>query len=94
VTVTGASAADISANPNPVTCSGGVGTTNISWATGDGGQGQVWVAVNGGAESLFGQGATGSQDAPWITCGNSFRFRLYAGTSHSILLDEVIVTGS
>lgn len=94
VTVTAASAARISATPNPVAMTGGSGTTSISWTTGDGTTGQVYVEENGSADVLFSQGVTGTAPAPWITTGNVYTFKLYAGTSHSTLLGSVTVKGS
>ena len=45
--------ATIRATPNPVPAGGGTGTTTISWTTGDGSEGQVYVSENGQAEQLF-----------------------------------------
>ena len=45
-------------------------------------------------EQLFAQGAQGSQDAPWISAGATFEFRLYAGTEREALLAAVAVRRS
>ena len=45
-------------------------------------------------EQLFAQGAQGSQDAPWISAGATFEFRLYAGTEREALLASVAVRRS
>jgi hypothetical protein len=77
-----------------VPCSGesGAGTTTISWDTGSESVGQVWVSLNGGIQTLFGQGSTGMQNAPWISCGSTFEFELFAGTTHTTELASVLVT--
>jgi hypothetical protein len=57
--------ATISATPNPVPAGGGTGTTTISWTTGDGSEGLVYVSENGQAEQLFASKTLqGSSDAP------------------------------
>lgn len=85
--------ATITASPNPVTTGEGSGTTTITWNTGDGTAGQVYVSEDGGAETLFSAGPTGSVPAPWIRAGKTFDFRLYAGTEHTKGLAKVQVTG-
>ena len=87
-----APAATITASPNPVTTGEGAGTTTITWNTGDGTIGQVYVSENGSAETLFGAGPTGSVPAPWIRAGKTFVFALYAGTEHTKGLAKVQVT--
>jgi hypothetical protein len=89
----GASAATITASPNPVTTGEGSSTTTITWNTGDGTNGQVYVSEGGGPETLFGAGPTGSVPAPWIRAGKTFVFSLYAGTEHTKGLAKVQVTG-
>jgi hypothetical protein len=89
----GAPAATITASPNPVTTGEGSGTTTITWNTGDGSTGQVYVSEDNGAETLFGAGPTGSVPAPWIRAGKTFVFALYAGTEHTKGLAKVRVTG-
>lgn len=93
-TVTKAAPASISATPNPVSVSSGSGSTSVSWNTGDGLTGQVYVSVNGGGEVLFAQGASGTASAPWISSGSSYTFRLYSGTSHNTVLTSTTVTTS
>jgi hypothetical protein len=87
------SAPVITATPNPVPAgSEKFGTTTITWDTGDGSIGEVYVSTNGGEEKRF-SGATtkGSQDAAWIGKG-VYEFRLYAGKEHKTLLGSVRVT--
>ena len=88
-----ASAATITASPNPVTTGEGPGTTTITWNTGDGSTGQVYVSEDGGPETLFAEASTGSAPAPWIAAGKTFEFSLYAGTEHAKVLAKTQVTG-
>ena len=89
----GASGATIAASPNPVPVGQGPGTTTVSWNTGDGSAGQVYVSKDGGAEALFAAGPPGSAAAPWIEAGITYEFRLYAGTDHAKILGKTQVTG-
>ena len=86
--------ANLVATPNPVPCEAGPGTTTISWSTGDGSSGQVYVSVDGRPEQLFAEGAEGSKDAPWIGIGTAYEFHLYSGTERTTRLAVVSVTGS
>ena len=88
-----ASAATITASPNPVTTGEGSGATTITWNTGDGTAGQVYVSEDGKPETLFAAGPTGSAPAPWIRAGKTFEFSLYAGTEHAKMLVKTQVTG-
>ena len=88
-----ASTATITASPNPVTTGEGPGTTTISWNTGDGTTGQVYVSTDGKPEAIFAEGSTGSAPAPWIEAGKTFEFRFYAGTEHTKMLAKTQVTG-
>ena len=82
-------AATITASPVPP--GGGFATSTISWNTGDGTLGQVYV-YDGKSEKLFSEGtAQGSLDAPWIGVGTTYEFRLYAGKDHKDLLASVKV---
>src|SRR6266516_2846599 len=68
------------------------GTTTISWTTGDGSEGDVYVSESGQAERLFASKTPqGSGDAPWVQAGVSYEFRLY-DTAHAKLLGKVVVT--
>ena len=88
-----ASAATITASPNPVTTGEGSGTTTITWNTGDSATGQVYVSEDGGPEKLWAEGPTGSGPVTWIQAGKTFEFRLYAGTEHAKVLAKTEVTG-
>ena len=69
--------------PNPVPAGSGKGATLIAWITPNGTTGQVWVTINGAPETIFAQGSSGAQYAPWIEAGGAYEFRLYAGTTHT-----------
>lgn len=75
------------------------GTSTITWDTGDGSVGQVYVAViedregrAGGitGDRLFVTAPSGSQDAPWIAYSSAYRFSLYAGLTHTTLLRSFV----
>lgn len=70
-----------------------MGATKITWDTGDDSAGEVYVSENGELETLFATGQQGSKEATWILADQSYEFRLYAGTEHNRLLDEVRVIG-
>jgi hypothetical protein len=89
-----ASAATITASPNPVPAGEGLGTTTITWNTGDGRNGQVYVSIDGEPEVSFSGGPSGSGAAPWIQVGKTYEFRLYAGTEHATVLTKTEVTRS
>ena len=89
-----ASFALLTASPNPIPAGDGPGTTTISWDTGDGSPGQVYVSVDGAEEKLFAGGADGSREVGWIQPSKEYEFRLYAGTEKATLLDAVTVTRS
>jgi len=82
----------ITASPNPVPAGTGKGTSKITWTTGNGKLGQVYVSGDGKPEKLFATGSDGSQDAPWIRAGVTHEFRLYAGQEHKEVLASVSVT--
>ena len=82
----------ILANPNPVPAGAGADTTTISWSTGDGSWGQIYVSVDGGPERLFVEGAEGGIDVDWIWAGKTYEFRLREGAKSRTLLKTVTVT--
>jgi len=88
----GGSTATITASPNPVPAGQGPGTTTITWNTGDGSVGTVYLEGDGGTGVSFAGGASGSAVAPWIEAGQVFEFRLYAGTEHTKMLAKTQVT--
>jgi hypothetical protein len=70
----------LTAVPNPVPAGDGPGKTTISWSTGDGSNGLVYMAMDGGSERLFAEGTQGSVEAPWIEADKTYEFRLCKGT--------------
>jgi hypothetical protein len=86
------SAANIEATPNPVPYGERAGATTISWNTGDGSPGQVYMSKDSGPEQLFAEGAKGSQDAAWISIGVTYEFRLYSGMERRTPVAVVSVT--
>jgi hypothetical protein len=83
----------ITASPNPVSAGEGPGKTTISWNTGDGSKGLVYLSTDGGSERLFGEGEEGSMEAPWIEADKVYEFRLCRGTQRTRLA-TVTVTRS
>ena len=67
------------------------GTASFTWGTNGYATSQIYVSVDGGADNLMSQGATGTCDAAWIAPGHTYYFRLYANTTHTTLLDSVTV---
>jgi hypothetical protein len=83
----------LTAAPNPVPAGDGLGSTTITWSTGDGSVGQVYVSENEGPEALVTQGQGGSEQANWIRSGTTYEFRLYASRDRTKPLAAVTVTG-
>ena len=82
----------LAADPNPVPPGEDAGKTTISWQTGGGTMGEVYVVTNSNPETLFARGAKGQAEAPWIAADSTYEFRLYSGTDHKTILRRVIVT--
>jgi len=70
---------------------GGYGTTTVTWSTGDGEPGEVYVDIGGEPEKLFGEGATGTLPAAWIGPRSTYVFRLYRTGDRSKPLALVVV---
>ena len=83
--------ASISASPNPVPPGRQSGETTITWDTGSGEAGEVYVSKGGGPEHLFSRGQSGSEKADWIAAHTRYEFRLYEGSTHKKLLSTVQV---
>ena len=82
----------ILASPNPIPSGDGAGVTTIEWSTGDGAEGEIYVAIPGQNEILFaGSSRRGTQEAEWIHQGVTYEFRLYRATVHNIPLATVKV---
>ena len=75
----------ITANPGHVTVAGRTGSTEISWDTGNGSMGFVFVTTSEGKPALFATGAKGSRVAPWIRPG-TYAFELYGDDQRRTLL--------
>jgi hypothetical protein len=72
----------------------GPGTTTIRWNTGDSPWGQVFVSLDGGADSkvvITEGGGKGDVKVDWIYPDHDYEFRLYAGKGHTVLLATVTV---
>ena len=82
----------ISANPNPVPPSTGMGSTTITWNTRTPEWAEVYVSTNGRPEQLLAGGSSGSKTVKWIQTKRHYDFRLYEGKGHKKLLGEVAVT--
>jgi hypothetical protein len=83
----------ITANPDRVTVTGGSGSTNIEWDTGNGSPGFVFVTEDGQKPVLFAKGSQGSRIAPWIG-RRDYVFALYGDNQRRGLLARVTVSGS
>jgi len=87
------SSAVIIAKPERVTLSNGSGSTQISWDTGNGSVGFVFVTQDGGKPVLFANDSRGNQIVPWIG-KHSYVFELYSDDQRQTLLAKVTVFGS
>jgi hypothetical protein len=85
--------AAIAAKPEHVTVAGERGSTEISWDTGNGSMGFVFVTQNDRKPVLFATSPKGSRVVPWIRVGH-YVFELYADTDRQTLLAKVAVSGS
>ncbi len=83
----------ITANPERVIVTGGNGSTDVQWDTGNGSPGFVFVTEDGRKPVLFATGSRGNRIAPWV--GSHFYvFELYADNQRRTLLARVTVSGS
>jgi hypothetical protein len=83
----------ITAKPERVALTGGGGSTEIEWDTGNGLPGFVFVTENGRKPVLFAKGSRGSRIAPWIK-RHDYVFELYGDDQLRTLLARVTVFGS
>jgi hypothetical protein len=87
------SVAVLIAGPNPVPAGDDpLGTTTITWSTGEPIDGEVYVSPDGRQEQLFATGSDGTADAPWIRDRSTYEFRLYRGREHRDRLAVLQVT--
>jgi hypothetical protein len=84
--------ARITATPQRVNVSDGFAGTDISWNTGDGSMGFVFVTANGRPPVLVATGKEGSRVISWIRRGN-YVFELYGDAGRRTLLASVNVAG-
>jgi len=87
------SAPVITANPEHVTVTGGSGSSEIQWNTGNGSMGFVFVTGPDQKPVLFVSGAKGNQLVPWIGSAR-YVFELYGDENRQTLLATVTVTGN
>jgi hypothetical protein len=83
----------ITAKPERVPLSGGSGSTEIEWDTGNGSTGFVFVTQDGGKPRPFASGPRGNQVAPWIG-KRSYVFELYGDDQRQKLLARATVSGA
>jgi hypothetical protein len=83
----------ITAKPEHVTVTGGSGSTEIHWDTGNGSMGFVFVTGSDQKLVLFASGPKGSQLVPWIRSAR-YVFELYGDENRRTLLATVTVTGN
>src|SRR6059036_2380755 len=87
------SAPVITANPEHVAVTGGSGSSEIQWNTGNGSMGFVFVTGPDQKPVLFVSGAKGNQLVPWIRSAR-YVFELYGDENRQTLLATVTVTGN
>src|SRR6266404_7662548 len=83
----------ITANPERVIVTGGSGSTDVQWDTGNGSPGFVFVTEDGRKPVLFAKGSRGNRIAPWVG-SHYYVFELYADNQRRTLLARVTVSGS
>ena len=83
----------ITAKPDRVMLREGNGRTEITWDTGNGLMGFVFVTEEGGRPVLFAKSSRGSLIAPWIG-KHTYVFELYGDDQRQTLLAKVTVSGS
>jgi hypothetical protein len=82
------------AEPNPVPAGDPtqqLGTTVITWDTGNGTLGDLYVKVDREPEKFMARGASGTHEVRWIQFDSFYEFRLYT-KKHSKLLARLEVT--
>jgi hypothetical protein len=84
----------LSASPNPIPAGDPdkpVASTQITWDTGDGTIGNLYVKIDREDERLVGRAPSGSMNIDWIQFDSVYEFRLY-GKKRSKLLATLTVT--
>ena len=80
----------IMATPNPIPAGRGPGATTISWDTGKGSAGDVYVSVSGKPETFFSNNPKYHQYVTGIGAG-VYEYRLYATGDRKTPLAKVVV---
>jgi hypothetical protein len=83
------------AEPNPVPAGDPdqpLGTTTLTWDTGNGSIGELYVKVDRQPEKFITHGPSGIQEVRWIQLDSWYEFRLYS-EKRSKLLATLEVTG-
>jgi len=78
----------LSASPNPVPADDldqPLGTTTITWDTGNGAIGDLYVKVDREPEVFMARGPSGKQEVRWIQFDSFYEFRLYAKKRSKLL---------
>jgi len=84
----------ISADPTTLSIpSGQQGQSTITWSTTGCTTAQVYKSTDGGVDSLFQQGASGTAPDNGIQPGHTYTFKLYAETNKAILIGTATVQG-
>src|SRR6266496_700008 len=83
----------ITAKPEHVTVTGGSGSTEIHWDTGNGSMGFVFVTGSDQKPVLFASGPNGPQKVAWIRSAR-YVFELYGDENRRTLLATATVTGN
>jgi hypothetical protein len=63
----------------------------VTWDTGDGTPGQLWVSVDNAPEDFVGEAAQGSNDVAWVSTSKHYAFSLYAGRDHALRLAGAVL---
>jgi hypothetical protein len=78
--------------PNPVPLLKSEGRTAIVWDTLRASPGQIYLAVDGGAETLFAEGANGWQVLSGVHADSRYEFRLYSDHDRQQPIETLQVT--
>jgi hypothetical protein len=84
----------LSATPNPIPVGDPdkpLGTTTVTWDTGNGVLGDLYVKVDRDPEKFIARAASGRNEVRWIQFDSIYEFRLY-DKKHSKLLATLTVT--
>jgi hypothetical protein len=71
--------------------SGPSASVTVTWSTGDGTDGLVFVRTDGGPQKIFAQGPVGSEVADWLDGHLRYEFELYVKSTPQALLAVAVV---